>query len=65
MRLVKLGCLVALALLILANDQICAQEIKISHQWAEGTDGRDRAARLFVQEAEGRAKDLKFRIYPN
>ncbi|HJZ30968.1 MAG TPA: TRAP transporter substrate-binding protein DctP [Hyphomicrobiaceae bacterium] len=65
MRLVKLGYLLAVVVLILAKNQVSAQEIKISHQWAEGTDGRDRAARVFVQEVEGRAKDLKFRIYPN
>jgi len=41
-----------------------AQELKISHQWAE-TDGRDRAIRVFVQEAQARAQDLKFRVYPN
>src|SRR5262249_32962632 len=37
----------------------------ISHQWTEGIDGRDRAARVFVQEVEARATGLKFRIYPN
>src|SRR5215831_10062762 len=42
-----------------------AQEIKISHQWSKGIDGRDRAARVFVQEVEARAAGLKFRIYPN
>ena len=26
-----------------------ALELKISHQWAEGIDGRDRAARVFAQ----------------
>jgi TRAP-type transport system periplasmic protein len=41
-----------------------ALELRISHQWAEGVDGRDRAARVFVQEVEARAKDLKFRIFP-
>jgi len=65
MRLVTLSCLLALALLIAAKDQVSTQEIRISHQWAEGTDGRDRAARVFVQEVEGRAKGLKFRVYPN
>ena len=42
-----------------------AQEIRISHQWAEATDARDRASRIFAQEAELRAPGLKFRIYPN
>jgi TRAP-type C4-dicarboxylate transport system substrate-binding protein len=41
-----------------------AQEIRISHQWAE-QDARDRTARVFAQEAEMRAQGLKFRIYPN
>ena len=40
-----------------------AQEIRISHQWAEQTDARDRAARVFAQEAEMRAPGLKFRVY--
>jgi TRAP-type C4-dicarboxylate transport system substrate-binding protein len=42
-----------------------AQEIRISHQWAQQTDARDRAARIFVQEAETRTQGLKFSIYPN
>ena len=42
-----------------------AQEIRISHQWAEHTDARDRAARIFVQEVEKRTRELSFRIYPN
>src|SRR5215468_7641094 len=63
MRLVKLGYLLAVVVVILAKNQVSAQEIKISHQWAEGVDGRDRAARVFVQEVEARAKDLKFRIF--
>src|SRR5262245_53351048 len=42
-----------------------AQEMRISHQWAEGTDARDRAASIFAQEAALRAPDLKFRIHPN
>lgn len=41
-----------------------AQEIKISHQWKANTDGRDKAARLFVQEVNKKDKSLKFRIYP-
>jgi TRAP-type transport system periplasmic protein len=42
-----------------------AQEIRISHQWAEHTDARDRAARIFVQEVEKRTRELSFRVYPN
>jgi TRAP-type transport system periplasmic protein len=48
-----------------AQSTALAQEIRISHQWAEHTDARDRAARIFAQEAEARTQGLKFRIYPN
>ncbi len=41
-----------------------AQEIKISHQWKANVDGRDRAARLFVQEVNKQDPGVKFRIYP-
>jgi TRAP-type transport system periplasmic protein len=41
-----------------------ARELKISHQWPEGTDARDRAARVFVKEAQARAPHLTFKIYP-
>ncbi|HST11082.1 MAG TPA: TRAP transporter substrate-binding protein DctP [Terriglobales bacterium] len=64
MRFVIICCLLLFANLLPATDQAFGQELKISHQWAEGTDGRDRASRVFVQEAESRAKGLKFRIYP-
>lgn len=39
-------------------------ELRVSHQWKQGTDARDRALRVFVEEASKRAPDLKFRIYP-
>jgi TRAP-type C4-dicarboxylate transport system substrate-binding protein len=42
-----------------------AQEIRISHQWAETADGRDRAVRLFAQEVEARTKGLKLRVFPH
>jgi TRAP-type C4-dicarboxylate transport system substrate-binding protein len=42
-----------------------AQEIRISHQWAEQTDARDRAARVFVQEVEKRTRELSLRVYPS
>jgi len=42
-----------------------AQEIRISHQWAEQTDARDRAARVFVQEVEKRTHELSLRVYPS
>ncbi len=40
-------------------------EIRISHQWRQQTDARDRGARLFVDEVRKRAPELRFRIYPN
>jgi len=42
-----------------------AQEIRISHQWAEQTDARDRAARVFVQEVEKRTRELSLHVYPS
>jgi TRAP-type C4-dicarboxylate transport system substrate-binding protein len=41
-----------------------ARELKISHQWPEGTDARDRAARIFAKEVQARAPQLTFKIYP-
>jgi TRAP-type transport system periplasmic protein len=64
-RTLWLACLIAAAVVMPAQRAARGQEIKISHQWAEGIDGRDRAVRVFVQEAEARAKGLRFRIYPN
>jgi TRAP-type transport system periplasmic protein len=57
-----------LALLLIVScapvgSAVTAQEIRISHQWAENTDARDRAARVFAQEAELRAPSLKFGVY--
>jgi TRAP-type C4-dicarboxylate transport system substrate-binding protein len=40
-----------------------AQEIRISHHYEE-SDARGRATRVFVEEAQRRAPDLKFRVYP-
>ncbi|MFH1553411.1 MAG: TRAP transporter substrate-binding protein DctP [Pseudomonadota bacterium] len=39
-------------------------ELKLTHQWKQGTDGRDRAAREFVKEVQKRDPSIKFRIYP-
>jgi len=71
MRFAELCCLALIAgswniaLQIGGNgDGALAQELRISHQWAEGVDGRDRASRVFAQEAESRAKGLKFRVFP-
>jgi TRAP-type C4-dicarboxylate transport system substrate-binding protein len=55
--------LIALGISVLAEHAV-ARELKISHQWPEGTDARDRAARLFAKEVELRVPDIKFRIYP-
>ena len=65
MRLAHIACLSYFIAQTLLPRPALAQEIQISHQWAEGTDARDRAARIFAQEAELRAPNLKFRIYPN
>ena len=64
-RIFWIACLFAVAVVAPTQRAAWGQEIRISHQWTEGTDGRDRALRVFVQEAEARVKGLKFRIYPN
>src|SRR5688572_4587730 len=47
----------------LALTTAAAQDIRISHPWAEHTDARARAARVLAQEAEMRAPGLKFRVH--
>lgn len=64
-RIFRLTCVVAVVILASVPGRGLGQEIRISHQWAEGSDGRDRAARVFVQEVEARSSGLKFRIHPN
>ena len=64
MRFAEICCLVLIASSLPDLGMAFAQEIRISHQWAEGIDGRDRAARVFVQEVESRAKGLKLRVFP-
>ena len=64
MRFANICCLVLVASSLPDLGMAFAQEIKISHQWAEGIDGRDRAARVFAQEVESRAKGLKLRVFP-
>lgn len=39
-------------------------ELKLTHQWKQGTDGRDRAARKFIKEVQKRDRNIKFRVYP-
>ncbi len=56
------------ATLVAVATPLCAQtgsEIRISHQWRQQSDARDRGARLFVEEVRKRAPELRFRIYPN
>ena len=65
MRFSHIVCLTLLAAHLPMPGTALAQEIRISHQWAEATDARDRVARMFAQETVLRAPDLKFRIYPN
>lgn len=55
--------LAALSLLLPASGAF-GRELTISHQWPEGADARDRAARLFAKEVQLRAPELTFRIYP-
>src|SRR5262245_32383921 len=64
MRFVGLCCLVFSLSATALGGAALAQEIRISHQWTEGIDGRDRAARVFVQEVMSRTHGLTFRIYP-
>ena len=65
MRIFMTVSVVVVATLAAVHGRAVGQEIRISHQWAEGTDGRDRAARVFVQEVQARTNGLTFRIYPN
>ena len=64
MRFVGLCCLLFSISAAPMSGHAWAHELKISHQWTEGVDGRDRAARVFIQEAMSRAPSLSFRIYP-
>jgi TRAP-type C4-dicarboxylate transport system substrate-binding protein len=41
-----------------------AQEFKLSHQWKQGSDGRDLAAQLFIKEVTSKDPSIKFRVYP-
>jgi TRAP-type C4-dicarboxylate transport system substrate-binding protein len=63
-RVVHIACLVFVLIVASAPGRASGQEIRIAHQWAEGGDGRDRAARVFAQEVEVRTS-LKLRIQPN
>jgi len=56
---------VALAFAFGASAAANAQEIKISHQFKANADGRDLAARVFVEEVTRQDKNIKFRISPS
>lgn len=61
----KLGLSAAIAMTVaMGSVSVEAQTLKISHQWKAETDARDRAVRIFVEEAKKLAPDLDFRIYP-
>jgi len=64
MRIARVCCLLLVSGPLCPADLAFGQDIRISHQWTAGIDGRDRAARVFVQEVEARASSLKFAIYP-
>ncbi|MCL4746618.1 MAG: TRAP transporter substrate-binding protein DctP, partial [Burkholderiaceae bacterium] len=63
MRLLRTLALAAIAT-TLPLTAAFSQEIKISHQWKANVDGRDRAARVFVDEVVKADPGIKFRIYP-
>jgi len=52
-----------LAVALLSGAAVHAETLKLTHQWPQG-DGRDRGARLFVQEVVKHDPSFKFRIYP-
>jgi TRAP-type C4-dicarboxylate transport system substrate-binding protein len=58
-----LPALLAVALLV-SSEEGFAREFKISHQWPGETDARDRAARIFIQEAQSRVPEISFQIHP-
>lgn len=57
----------AAAAVVLAATVAMAEplELRVSHQWQQGTDARDRAVRIFADEARKHAPEIKFRIHPN
>lgn len=62
----KRNLLIAALALALSGGAAMAQtiELKLTHQWKQGTDGRDRAARVFIKEVQKRDPSIKFRVYP-
>lgn len=59
----KIKKLILLAAMVLSTSFSYAQTMKLTHQWPQG-DGRDKGARLFVQEVVKHDPAFKFRIYP-
>ncbi len=53
----------AASCIVAASASAHAQQIRISHHYDE-TDARGRATRVFAEEAQRRAPELAFRIYP-
>lgn len=59
------GAATALAGLPRAGHAQALTDLRISHQFRQQTDARDKGARLFADEVRKRAPELRFRIYPN
>ena len=57
MRVLNSGVLLFFALLAAASGGALAQELRISHQWTAGVDGRDHGA--LCRERESRTTGLK------
>ncbi len=56
---------VFLSLAVLAAfNPVAARDFNISHQWPAKTDARDRAARLFADEAQIRLPAHSFKVHP-
>jgi TRAP-type C4-dicarboxylate transport system substrate-binding protein len=65
-RRAALSAVAAAASSLLITGPVAAQavEMRASHQWKQGTDARDRALRILINEAVKRSPELKVRIYP-
>ena len=63
----RLALVALVAWAVQANSLAMAQplELRVSHQWQQGTDARDRALRIFADEARKHAPEIRFRIHPN
>jgi TRAP-type C4-dicarboxylate transport system substrate-binding protein len=59
----RYGKLIWLAAALLGGAVVHAETLKLTHQWPQG-GGRDKGARLFVQEVVKHDPSFKFRIYP-